>query len=511
MNDPHIWWYVTRASAMVAWALLTVSAIWGILLSTRILRRIDNPGWLQDLHRWMGGAAMLMTALHMVSLMLDSWARFSVSQLLVPSAASYRPVPVALGIVAFYLLAAVQGSSLLMHRLPRRFWKGLHYASYAAVLLVSLHAGWSGSDVGAWGYQLTAILLLLLLVAATILRITAPGATAAASTATVTAPVQPATRDSPADGTGRRTATVRSVHPVADGVLAIDIAAPDGGVLPLWEPGAHVTVHLPSGVDRQYSLCGDPAVRDRYSIGVRLGEPSRGGSQWLHDHATDGMRIDISGPRNHFPLVPAGSYLFIAGGIGITPIKAMIESLPAHRRWKLAYLGRSRSGMPYLDSLVARWPGRITVHARDEQPDRLDLAALLQDRDAATEIYICGPEPLLNEAARLFPGERLHLERFTPAAKENAAPARPVDVTCQRSGKNVHVPAGVSLLEALQSHSVPILGSCREGICGTCEVRVLHGSPEHLDSVLSDQSKEELGIMYPCVSRARGSDLVLDL
>ncbi|MDZ4090000.1 MAG: 2Fe-2S iron-sulfur cluster-binding protein [Arthrobacter sp.] len=515
MNDPHIWWYVTRASAMIAWTLLTVSAVWGILLSTRVLRKIDNPGWLRDLHRWMSGAALLMTGMHLISLMLDPWAAFAVDDLLVPFAADYRPVPVALGIMAFYLLVAVQGSSLLMHRLPRRFWKGLHYTSYASVLLVSFHAGWSGSDTGAWGYQLTAILLILLFVAATLVRILVPG-TAASEQQTPPVIREPATPEAAAPGpaaddAGPRAAVVRSAQPLADGVLSLQLAAPDGGPLPSWEPGAHLTVHLPTGADRQYSLCGDPAVRDSYSIAVRLAEPSRGGSQWLHEHARPGLRISISGPGNLFRLVPARRYLFIAAGIGITPIKTMIESLPPGRHWELVYLGRTRAAMPYLETLASRYPDRVMVHARDEHAGRLDLAAQLAARSAETEVYVCGPEPLLREATELVPAGRLHLERFSPVARDSTEPARPVDITCGRSGKEIHVPAGVSVLHALQEHAVPIPGSCGEGFCGTCEVRVLRGSPQHLDSILNEQDRETRGIMYPCVSRAFSPALVLDL
>ncbi|WP_052273997.1 2Fe-2S iron-sulfur cluster-binding protein [Arthrobacter sp. L77] len=510
MNDPQIWWYVTRASAMVAWTLLTVSAIWGILLSTRFLRAMDNPGWLHDLHRWMSGAALLMTGLHMISLMLDSWAAFSLAELLVPFAAEYRPIPVALGLVAFYLLIAVQGSSLLMHRLPRRFWKGLHYASYAAVMLVSFHAGFSGSDTGAWIYRLTAILLVLLFVAATLLRILAPG-TAASTPGAASRGREPAAPDGATDGAGPRTAVVRSSHPLADGVLSIRLGMADGEPLPPWEPGAHITLHLPIGIDRQYSLCGDPATRDSYSIAVRLAESSRGGSRWLHEHAQAGRRIDISGPRNHFRLVPAQRYLFIAAGIGITPLKPMIESLPPGREWELIHLGRTRTAMPYQHALASTYPRQVHLHARDEHPGRFDLAAAINARRSDTEVYVCGPEALLEEAADLVPAGRLHLERFSPLVADASTPARPVDIICGRSGKEVHVPADVSVLHALQDQAIPIAGSCGEGLCGTCEVRVLGGSPHHLDSIRDEHDRRSPGVMYPCVSRALTPTLTLDI
>ena len=129
MNDPHIWWYLTRASALIAWVLMTMSVLWGILLSTRVMRRIDNPAWLQDLHRYLGGLTLLMVALHMVTLMLDGWLKFSITETLVPFATDFKPLAVALGIIAFYILFAVQGTSLIMNKLPRKFWKGLHYSA----------------------------------------------------------------------------------------------------------------------------------------------------------------------------------------------------------------------------------------------------------------------------------------------------------------------------------------------------------------------------------------------
>ena len=123
MSDPHIWWYVTRASAIIAWILLTLAVVGGILLSTRLLRNVDNPSWLQDLHRYLGGLSIVMLLLHMVTLMLDGWLHFSLSNVLLPFSVTYRAPPVVLGIIAFYLLLAVQGSSLMTRWLPRKFWR----------------------------------------------------------------------------------------------------------------------------------------------------------------------------------------------------------------------------------------------------------------------------------------------------------------------------------------------------------------------------------------------------
>jgi ferredoxin-NADP reductase len=172
---------------------------------------------------------------------------------------------------------------------------------------------------------------------------------------------------------------------------------------------------LPSGLQRLYSLCGDPADRRHYSIAVQLAAHSRGGSEWLHTYAAPGLVLEVSGPQNHFRLEPARDYLFIAGGIGITPIKAMIESLPADRQWRLIYAGRSRSAMAFLGEVLERWPSRVTVSVRDEAEGRVDLSRVLAESDA--EVYRCGPESLMNDVAARVPADRLHLERFVPMTR----------------------------------------------------------------------------------------------
>ena len=198
--------------------------------------------------------------------------------------------------------------------------------------------------------------------------------------------------------------------------------------MPVWAPGAHVTVHLPNGLPRCYSLCGDPADRSRYRIAVHRAASSRGGSAWLHANAAPGTILDVSGPDNHFILEPAEEYLFVAGGIGITPIKAMIEALPAHRRWRLVYIGRSRATMAFSGELQQRWPQHVSVYARDETGVRPDLARILNDTTAA--VYCCGPASMTEELAALVPAPRLHIERFSPAAQQPYPPRRPFEVTC---------------------------------------------------------------------------------
>jgi ferredoxin-NADP reductase len=504
VNSPHIWWYITRASAIIAWALMTLSVVWGTLLSTRVLRKVDNPSWLQDLHRYLGGTAMVMVVAHMVTLMLDGWLHFSAAAVLVPFATDYRALPVAIGILAFYLLIAVQGSSLLMRWLPRRFWKGVHYSSYLVVVLVSFHAGLTGTDVGSLWYRAVAASIIGLSVIAVLVRVVAGNRAAGRGSAVVRAQSTPPT---PA----RRGLTMRvaATFRVSDEVLGIRLVPTAGEILPVWRPGAHITVTLPNGLERQYSLCGDPADRSHFDIAVLRTLDSQGGSSWIHANARPGVPLEVTGPLNHFELEPAFSYLFVAGGIGITPIKSMIESLPDRRDWHLLYFGRSRRSMAFADELSARYPGRIWVHASDENVTGLDIEHLLSTVDG--DVYCCGPETLMARVASAVPRERMHLERFTPIERTAIGAPQSVRVTCRKSKKDFAVPSGQSILDALEENGMPVMGSCRKGVCGTCEVRVVGGLPEHLDSVVDDEEKDRLGVMYPCVSRATTPELVLDI
>ncbi|TAL43386.1 MAG: 2Fe-2S iron-sulfur cluster binding domain-containing protein [Salinibacterium sp.] len=509
LSDPHLWWYISRASALLAWALLTLSVVWGILLSTRLLRRVDNPSWLQDIHRFVSGLGIIMVLLHMVTLMLDGWLHLSFAQVLLPWGSSYRPLPVALGVIAFYLLIAVQGSSMIMHRLPRKFWKAVHYASYATVVLVSFHAGLAGTDVGSPGYRILAYTLIGLTAAATVVRIAVSNRARAATKAEVWVPPRDRSpRVSPPEIDARRM-IVTSTGFVAENVLHLRLAPLDRRDLPVWYPGAHITLNLPSGLERQYSLCGDPGDRGHYDIAVLLTENSAGGSLLIHESVVQGSKLTVSSPLNHFELEPARDYLFIAGGIGITPIKAMIESLPAARSWRLIYVGRSRRTMAFAKELEKRYPARVLIHASDEHHARLAFDQLKVSD--TTEVYCCGPESLLASVSEAVPVGRLHVERFVPVTREAGIPNHEFRVRFSRNKRELTVGAEENMLDVLEAGGMPVLGSCRKGVCGTCEVRVLDGTPEHLDSVLSDQEKDQLGVMYPCVSRARSAELVLDL
>jgi ferredoxin-NADP reductase len=310
--------------------------------------------------------------------------------------------------------------------------------------------------------------------------------------------------------------TVARRHAAANGVAALDLVDPQGDALPAWEPGAHIDLLLDEGLVRQYSLCGD-ADADAWRIGVLLDPNSRGGSAHVHEHLAEGATVRVRGPRNHFPLVESPSYLFIAGGIGITPMMPMIES--AHRGgsdWKLIYLGRQRTTMAFADTLSDRYGDRVELWPNDEK-GMFDLAGALGQPADQTLVYCCGPEPLLSaveENCAHWPDGSLHIERFAAKARVVEAEPQALDnfqVVCQRSGLTVDVSQGETILEALEDADIPILSSCLQGICGTCEATVLDGTPDHQDSMLTDAERASGNVILTCVSRSRTERLVLDL
>ncbi|MEV0621428.1 PDR/VanB family oxidoreductase [Nonomuraea sp. NPDC050404] len=306
---------------------------------------------------------------------------------------------------------------------------------------------------------------------------------------------------------------VRGKKEIADGVVRLDLRDPDGGPLPEWEPGAHVDLVLDDGLVRQYSLCGDPADRSRYLLAVLREQDGRGGSRHVHDRLTPGDTVGVRGPRNHFPLVPAARYLFLAGGIGITPLLPMLATATARQvPWRLVYGGRTRASMAFLDDLAAAYGGRVAVCPQDEM-GLLDLAAELGRPAPGTAVYCCGPEPLLRAvetACAAWPAGSLHTEHFAPRT-DLGGPDEEFEVTLAATGRTLPVPADRSLLEVLEEAGIAIMTSCTEGTCGTCETPVLDGVPEHRDTVLTETERAAGRSILVCVSRSRTPRLVLDL
>lgn len=289
---------------------------------------------------------------------------------------------------------------------------------------------------------------------------------------------------------------------VADGVVALTLRRPDGEPLPEWAPGAHVDLVLRPDLMRQYSLCGDVADRSTWRVAVLREPAGRGGSAYVHDELSAGDRVCVSLPRNNFTLVDAARYLFVAGGVGITPLLAMIASVDRRGAdWRLLYGGRTRASMAFRDELSV-YGDRVLVLPQDET-GLLDLSEV----DDGATVYCCGPEPLLAALERRCPPGVLHVERFAPRQVSGA----PFEVELARSGRTLTVPADRSVLAAVEEAGVAVLSSCREGTCGTCETDVLDGTPDHRDSLLTEQERAAGETMMICVSRSRGGRLVLDL
>ncbi|WAU83894.1 PDR/VanB family oxidoreductase [Streptomyces sp. Qhu-G9] len=300
--------------------------------------------------------------------------------------------------------------------------------------------------------------------------------------------------------------------PAADGVLALTLRHPLGEDLPGWEPGAHIDVVLGSGLERQYSLCGDPADRTSWRIAVLREPDGRGGSAYVHGQLQTGDKVVVRGPRNHFVLQPSPRYRFVAGGIGITPILPMLAAAEAAGAdWTLLYGGRTRESIAFTAEL-SRYGDRVSIAPQDET-GLLDLASVLGTPQPDTLVYCCGPGPLLDaveERCAVWPKGALHVERFQPKVQETGADTE-FEVVLERSGRTLTVPADVSVLDTVRAAGVEVLFSCTEGTCGTCETDVVDGTPDHRDSVLTDEEREAGETMLICVSRCRGKRLVLDL
>ncbi|MEU6986359.1 PDR/VanB family oxidoreductase [Streptomyces sp. NPDC046324] len=327
--------------------------------------------------------------------------------------------------------------------------------------------------------------------------------------------------DEPVSGRGRLATVTRKVLVTertepASGVVRLRL---EGTGLPAWQPGAHVDLVLPSGLVRPYSLCGDPADTDTYTVATRLIEDGRGGSREVHEQLHEGTEIEIRGPRNRFPLVDAPAYVFVAGGIGITPVLPMLRAAEAAGAdWRLLYCGRSRATLPYLDEIEklggersetgvppAEGRGRVTVVTEDES-GRPELGFLAEVPEE-TAVYCCGPEGLMDAVTAAMPAGRApHLERFSPAATTGGDS---FEVELRRTGRTVTVAADQSVLAAVRSELPGVAYSCEQGFCGTCQQRFLEGEIDHRDELLTDA--ERGGSMLLCVSRSAGERLVLDL
>ncbi|CAB4648053.1 MAG: 2Fe-2S iron-sulfur cluster binding domain-containing protein [Actinobacteria bacterium] len=506
-SNPQIWWFLTRASAMVGWVLLTLTAVWGILLKTRILRGADNPEWLKITHRYISGLAMAMVALHIVTLVLDDYIDFGWADVLIPFSTSFEPLAVALGVVAFWLLVSIQLTAVLAKWLPEVLWKVVHLSSYGVLVLVALHSALVGTDVGTPWYTAVSLILITTATLAAVVRFIIAGREKPAPRVNP-APARAAVLGEgvPSAVTGFRARVVDRTN-LGAGIAEVTLTPVDTSLELEWEAGAHLTLHLGNGLERQYSLAGDPAEQTTLLIGVKNTGGPGGGSSWIHENLHVGDEILCDFPRNHFPLKPAHRYQFIATGIGITPIRSMLHSVPAGREWTLLYVARSTDEMLFGEEMVRLYGERVTLWATSERGSRPVLASVV---DPSAEVYACGSGQVLDELERIVPAKRLHVERFEPKARASGRAGESFNLVASATGVSVVVHAEETIIGALARSGVTVPASCNRGVCGTCEVRVLEGTPEHLDSVMSDEDKDAVGIMYPCVSRSLSPSLTID-
>ena len=308
---------------------------------------------------------------------------------------------------------------------------------------------------------------------------------------------------------GRLRLRVRSARWEAEGITSFRLARVDGAALPPWTPGAHLDLHLPSGAIRQYSLCGDPADLSAYRIAVLEQPHGRGGSVEAHRELRPGVLVEVGVPRTHFDLVEAEQYVFVAGGIGITPLLPMVREVRRRgARWHLIYGARSAGHYAFAAELRRLGAGAVRF-----VDGVLDLAGIVAGSTGA-QIYACGPAGLLDALTELMrragrAGE-LHLERFATAPVATA-PGGGFEVELARSGLRVPVGADETILEAVRAAGVEVPSSCETGICGTCETKVLAGTIEHRDELLTEGERATGSTMMVCVSRASCPRLVLDL
>ncbi len=302
---------------------------------------------------------------------------------------------------------------------------------------------------------------------------------------------------------------------IAAGIQLFELRDPSGGALPEFSAGAHLTLRTPGGLLRKYSLCNDPADKDNYVIAVKRDPAGRGGSVDLVDHVKAGDALEVSPPENAFPLSPGvKNFIFIAGGIGITPIMAMIRHLASSglAGFKLYYLTRDAASTAFLDELAApEWRSKVTIHHDGGDPARiLDLWPVLE-KPGPAHVYCCGPRPLMDAVRDMtghWPRSQIHFESFADAEQTRLADNKPFRLRLARSNAVLEVDSHHSIVQAMRALGYETPTSCESGTCGTCRTVLLQGEAEHRDLVLTPE--EQAGQIMICVSRSRSPELVID-
>lgn len=345
---------------------------------------------------------------------------------------------------------------------------------------------------------------------------------------TATAPQELAPEELVKLGPARLLVRVRSITYAAQEISLYEVTDPAGNMLPAFTPGSHIDLYFRDRRVRQYSLCNDPTERRRYVFAVQREAEGRGGSKAIFERVHVGRILTISEPRNHFPLAPdAGSHLLIAGGIGITPIMAMIYALRASGSdYELHYCTRSAERTAFIEELEPELrSGRAHIYHDSGDPSRgADLRALLAQYRPGRHLYYCGPKPFMSAIRELtvhWPRDSMHFEYFTgsdeletgSSGASDVSAGRDIPVGFQvqlvRSGATFDVPNDKSILQVLREHGIDVPSSCESGLCGTCRTRYLGGIPEHRDYILDDEERKHDVLI--CCARSRSPVLVLDL
>lgn len=313
--------------------------------------------------------------------------------------------------------------------------------------------------------------------------------------------------------------TVHSIINDGTDVILLDLRDPNNAELPAFSAGAHIDIHTSNGLIRQYSLCNDSRERHRYLVAIALANPSRGGSQWIHEQLKQGDLVSIGAPRNHFELNPSATHsVLVAGGIGITPMLAMAMELDAQGKpWEIHFSARTKIDAALLatvnEFMTTAKHGALNLYlTREQDGQRINFSELYSKATSSTHYYCCGSNEFLNayiEAGKVLPTEQVHFERFS--SDQEAANDNEFTLILAKSGKELPVERGQTVLDVLKANHVSVKYMCSEGVCGSCEIRILEGEADHRDSVLSDAEKAANKSMMVCCSGAKSQRLVLDL
>jgi vanillate O-demethylase ferredoxin subunit len=314
---------------------------------------------------------------------------------------------------------------------------------------------------------------------------------------------------------------VTSALPIAQDIRLVTLAAVDGSPLPAYQPGSHIDLHLGSGLIRQYSLCGAQDDASSYAVAVKREPESRGGSKWVHEVLDAGSELQISIPRNNFPMAAQARHsVLVAGGIGITPLISMARALQAQgRSFELLYFSRSIEHVVFRDELET---GALSTSCRfflglSRETVNEALREVLAPRPDGAHVYLCGPRPFMDAVQDVavqagWPDDTVHLEYFNASAEAGDTTGNTrFQVTLARSGVTVDVGADDTIIDVLRARGIDVETSCEQGVCGTCVTSVLEGTPEHRDCFLTSQEKAQGNCMAVCISRSRSPRLVLDL